>query len=157
MDAEKIGLALFGAVVGATGWLVVGMYLQRRDAGWRARSGARAVWFELGINRVAVDLALDHRVFTPLSRATFERLLPDLAMWLPFEDLEVVARAYQGHAGYEQAWREADLPDAVRDGVLSALATAHAEAHNRIGRRAFGEREQRRREEAAHKRSRADV
>jgi len=137
MDVERIGLAVFGAFVGALGWLVVGMFLQRRDAERRARSAARAVWFEIGINAVGIELARDHGVFTALSRSSFDRLLPDLATWLPLDELEVIAGAYQGHAGYEQAWRDTSLPEAVRRALLSRLAEATRDAHDRLAGRAF--------------------
>lgn len=137
MDLERVGLAAFGAIVGAAGWLVVGLFLQRREAERRARSAARAVWFELGINALSVELARDHAVFTPLSRATFDRLLPDLALWLPLGELEIIARAYQGHAGYEQAWRDPALPESVRPEILAGLATAQRKAHDCLAERAF--------------------
>lgn len=137
MDLERIGLALFGAVVGAGGWLVVGMYLQRRDVVGRARSAARAVWFELRNNEVNVELARDHAQFLPLARATFDRLLPELAAWFQLEQLEAVARAYQGHAGYEQAWHDERLPEPVRRQVLSSLLEAHRLAADILAGRAF--------------------
>jgi len=137
MDLEKVGLALFGAVIGSAGWLVVGLFLQRRDAARRARSAARAVWFELRGNTINVELARDHGQFLPLSRATFERLLPDLAAWLPLPQLETVARPYQGHAGYEQAWRDEDLPGPVRTALLTNLVDVHNLAADTLASRAF--------------------
>jgi hypothetical protein len=137
MDFERLSLALFGAVVGSAGWLVVGMYLQRRDATRRARSGARAVWFEVRNNTLNVELARDHGQFLPLSRVTFERLLPDLAAWLPLQELESVARPYQGHAGYEQAWRDESLPSPVRAAILGGLVDAHRAASDVLAQRAF--------------------
>lgn len=137
MTVESIGLALFGAFVGAAGWLVVGLFLQRRDAVRRARSAARAVWFELRNNTLNVELARDHGQFLPLSRTTFDGLLPDLATWLPLDELEAVARPYQGHAGYEQAWRDDRLPTAVRGKLLSNLVEVHEGAANVLAGRAF--------------------
>ena len=143
MDAERVALAAVGAMLGAAGWLVVGLFLQRRDAVRRARSAARAVWFELGINAVTVELARDHGVFSPLSRASFERLLPDLAVGLPLAELAVIARAYEGHPGYEQAWRDPSLPEEIRQQILGNVAGAQRTAHERLARRAFGGRERR--------------
>ena len=138
MDLGQVGFVLFGAVVGALGSIVVGVFLQRRDAESRARSAARAVWFEIGINAVAIELARDHGVFTPLTRSSFDRLLPDLAIWLPLDELRLVAGAYQGQAGYEQAWRDASLPATVRRELLSRLADATHDAHDHLAGRAFG-------------------
>ncbi len=137
MNLESIGLALFGALVGAAGWLVVGLFLQRRDAMRRARNAARAVWFELRNNTLNVELARDHGHFLPLSRATFDGLLPDLAAWLPLDELEAVARPYQGHAGYEQAWRDDRLPTTVRATLLSNLVEVHEGAAKVLAGRAF--------------------
>jgi len=138
MDLGQVGFVLFGAVVGALGSVVVGVFLQRRETESRARSAARAVWFEIGINAVAIELARDHGVFTALTRSSFERLLPDLAIWLPLDELRIVAGAYQGQAGYEQAWRDASLPAPVRRELLSRLADATHAAHDRLAGRAFG-------------------
>lgn len=138
MDLGQVGFVLFGAVVGALGSVAVGVFLQRRESDSRARSAARAVWFEIGINAVAIELARDHGVFTPLTRSSFDRLLPDLAIWLPLDELRLVAGAYQGHAGYEQAWRDTSLPEPVRRQLLARLAEATHGAHDRLAGRAFG-------------------
>src|SRR3712207_10268 len=108
MDAGQLVVPFLGAVLGSTGTLAVGLLLQRRDARSRARSAGRAVWFELRNNAQCVELARDHAQFLPLSRTAFERLLPDLATWLPLTELEVVATPYQGHAGYDQAWHRSE-------------------------------------------------
>jgi hypothetical protein len=71
--------ALIGAVFGAAGWLLVGLYMQRRQYERQARNAARAVYFELVVNHIDVDVALRHGAFSTLSRASFERLLPELA------------------------------------------------------------------------------
>jgi len=137
MELGQLASALVGAFLGGIVTLTVGLTLQRRDRGMRARSAARAVWFELGINAVSIELARDHGVFTALSRSTFERLLPDLAIWLPLDDLQAIAFAYQGHAGYEQAWHATDLPAPVRTQLLGRLAEVTHQAHDRIAARAF--------------------
>ena len=77
MELGQVGFVLFGAVVAALGSVAVGLFLQRRESHSRARSAARAVWFEIGINAVAIELARDHGVFTALTRSSFDRLLPD--------------------------------------------------------------------------------
>jgi hypothetical protein len=137
MEIGQLASALFGAFLGGVVTLTVGLTLQRRDRANRARSAARAVWFELGINAVGIELARDHGVFAALSRSTFERLLPDLATWLPLDDLRAVALAYQGHAGFEQAWHDPTLPAPVRAQVLGRLAEVTHQAHERIAVRAF--------------------
>ena len=138
MELGQIAFALFGAAIGATGSIVVGLTLQRRDREARARSAARAVWFEIGINAVSIELARDHGVYSSLSRSSFDRLLPDLAMWLPLDDLKAIAIAYQGHAGYEQASHDATLPEPVRRQLLGRLADVTHHAHDRLAVRAFG-------------------
>ena len=120
VDLSAIGFAVFGAIVGALGSILAGLLLQRREGEARSRAAARAVWFEIGINAVAIDVARDHEVFSALSRSSFDRLLPDLATWLPLDDLQLIALAYQGHAGYEQAWRDTTIPQPVRHQVPSA-------------------------------------
>jgi hypothetical protein len=137
MDLEKIGLALFGAIIGSAGAMIAGLYLQRRDATRRARSAARAVWFELRNNTLNVELARDHGQFLPLSRATFDRLLTDLTVWLPLAELEVVASPYQGHAGYEQAWRQEALPPTIRAAILVNLVEGHHRGADVLAARAF--------------------
>jgi hypothetical protein len=138
MELGQLASALVGAFLGGVVTLTVGLTLQRRDRAARARSAARAVWFELGINAVGIELARDHGVFAALSRSTFDRLLPDLAIWLPLDDLKAVALAYQGHAGFEQAWHDTTLPEAVRTQLLGRLAEVTHQAHDRIAARAFG-------------------
>jgi hypothetical protein len=135
VDLSQIAVALLGAVVGAGGALVAGVVLQRREGTRRARNAARALWFELRSNEVCVLLARDHGQFLPLSRTTYERLLPDLAGWLRLDELETVAAPYQGHAGYDQAWHDASLPPALRGEILARLVKAHDEATRLLGAR----------------------
>ena len=58
MTAEQVASALIGAFFGAFGWLLVGLYMQRRLHDRQARNAARAVYFELAVNRIDVDVAL---------------------------------------------------------------------------------------------------
>jgi hypothetical protein len=128
MDAERWALALLGAAVGSIGWLLVGMYLQRRDADRRARSALRAVYFELELNAVNARIAREHRRFAALSRANFDRTLPDVAMLLAPDALGTLVTAYHGHAGYEQLATEEGIPPAVANGALSGIVDAHDRA-----------------------------
>ncbi|CAN5791042.1 hypothetical protein BH24CHL6_BH24CHL6_17120 [soil metagenome] len=137
MTAEQVASALIGAFFGAFGWLLVGLYMQRRQHERQARNAARAVYFELEVNRINIDVALHHGVFQPLGRTSFERLLPELATWLHAEELETLARAYMSHAGYQQLQTNADLPESVRRGLLERLAREHASAIRAIAERAF--------------------
>ncbi len=89
--------------------LVVGLFIQRQQVARVARNSARAVYFELAVNAIAVTLARDHGVFQPLARATFDRLLPELAALLSMDDLQTVAQAYMGHAGYDQLQRDPEI------------------------------------------------
>ena len=83
MDLERLFLAILGAVVGVLGWLLVGLYINRREYARRARNAGRAVYFELVANQLAVFTALTYGSWGQLSRATYDRLLPELATWLP--------------------------------------------------------------------------
>jgi hypothetical protein len=98
--------AAIGAFFGAAGWLLVGLFMQRRAAQLQARNAARAVYFELAMNAIDIKVAAEHMVFQPLRRQSFDRLLPELATWLAAEDLEVIVRSYMSQAGYEQAQRD---------------------------------------------------
>ncbi len=89
MDLELLLPGIIGAFVGVIGWLGVGIYIQRRQFGRQARNAGRAVYFELDVNRVAIEVALAHGSFTPLARSAFDRLLPELAMLLSADDLRV--------------------------------------------------------------------
>ena len=140
MDLERLAIGVVGAMVGVLGWLFVGLYIQRRDHAVRARSAARAVYFELELNAVNVDIARDHGQFAPLTRATFDRLLPEVATWLTPTELRLVVSAYQGQAGYDQTAQDGSLPDAVRKAVLVAISDAHHEALRTLEKRAFGQR-----------------
>lgn len=137
MDAERWALALLGAAVGSIGWLFVGMYLQRRDANRRARSALRAVYFELELNAVNVEIARQHGRFSSLSRANFDRTLPDVAMLLAPDDLGNLVTAYHGHAGYEQLSTEEGIPSGVAAAALAGIAEAHERALDVVRKECF--------------------
>ena len=111
--------------------------MQRRANDRAARNAARAVYFELAMNEIDIDVAADHRVFSTLRRGAFDRLLPELATWLEAEELETIVRAYMSHAGYEQAQRETQLPDAVKRALLTRVLSEHEAASGVLRRRAF--------------------
>ena len=141
MTAEQVASALIGAFFGAFGWLLVGLFMQRRLHDRQARNAARAVYFELAVNRIDVDVALRHGVFGALSRASFERLLPELATWLRADELETLARAYMSHAGYQQLERDATIPAAVRRALLERILAQHDAATGVLRTRAFSARD----------------
>ncbi len=139
---ERLLIGAFGALVGALGWLGVALIMERRAATKRARDAGRAVYFELRANHLHVLTARDHNVFGELSRATYERLLPEMATWLPARDLETLVEAYMGHAGYAQASTDQKVPDAVRRHLLGIVAERQAEAIAILRRRVFNKDEQ---------------
>jgi hypothetical protein len=141
VDLERLLPLFVGAVFGALGWLVVGMYLSRRQNERQARNAARAVYFELAMNEIDIDVAASHNVFGPLRRGAFDRLLPELATWLEPDELETIVRAYMSHAGYEQAQREESLPAPVKRALLTRVLTEHEEASGVLRRRAFSAKE----------------
>ena len=87
--SQFIALAV-GAFLGAFGWLLVGLYLNRRANERTSRAAARAVYFELSMNEIDIDVAATHGVFSPLRRGSFDRLLPELTSWLAPEDMLAV-------------------------------------------------------------------
>jgi hypothetical protein len=107
---QQLLIGLTGTLVGVIGWLFVGMYIQRRDARRHARNAGRAVYFELGANQLAIFTALEYGMFGPLSRASYDQLLPELATWLPADELQALVLAYLGQGGYAQVSGEASLP-----------------------------------------------
>lgn len=137
MTFDQLLTAAIGAFFGAAGWLLVGLYMQRRQADRQARNAARAVYFELAMNGIDVGVAADHLVFQPLRRGSFDRLLPELATWLDANELEVIVRAYMSHAGYEQAQRDAQLPASVRMALLRKVLEQNNAAADLLRRRAF--------------------
>jgi hypothetical protein len=141
MSFDQLISAAIGAFFGASGWLLVGLYMQRRAAQIQARNAARAVYFELAMNSIDIKVAADHLVFQPLRRQSFDRLLPELATWLAAEDLETIVRAYMSHAGYEQAQRDEKLPAPVRAAVLQSVKVQHRAATDLLRQKAFSEQE----------------
>jgi len=137
MDADRLVTAFIGAFFGAAGWLVVGLFIQRQQVARVARNSARAVYFELAVNAIAVTLARDHGVFQPLARSTFDRLLPELAALLSMDELQTVAQAYMGHAGYDRLQRDPGLPAEVRRTIVSRADEQHRSATAVLMRRAF--------------------
>jgi hypothetical protein len=144
MQIETLVPGIIGAFVGVIGWLFVGIYIQRRQFLRQARNAARAVFFELDVNRVALSVARDFGSYAPLDRTAFERLLPELATLLPAADLKVIVSAYMAHAGYRQLSSEAqDLPAQVRARALEGILAAHERALETLKKRAFSAREAR--------------
>ncbi|MBA2254648.1 MAG: hypothetical protein H0W07_06010 [Chloroflexi bacterium] len=144
MDAERLLTALIGALFGAAGWLVVGLYIQRRQYDRQARNAARAVYFELAVNEIDVRVAAEHGAFKALGRSTFDRLLPELATWLDAMDLQTIAHAYMSHAGYEQVQRNGSMPQSVRAAVLIRVLEQQRAAIAVLRTRAFSPEEARR-------------
>jgi len=142
MDADRLLTAFLGAFLGAAGWLVVGLFIQRQQFARVARNSARAVYFELAVNAIAITLSREHGVFQPLARGTFDRLLPELAALLSMDDLQTVAQAYMGHAGYEQLQRDHGVPAEVRRAILTRGEEQHRAASEVLVRRAFSHEEQ---------------
>lgn len=141
MELNQFVTALVGAFFGAAGWLLVGLYMARKSAERLARNAARAVYFELAMNEIDIDVAQKHGIFGPLRHSSFDRLLPELATWLETEELESIARAYMSHAGYEQIERDDKLPAPVRSAVLQRVVDEHKAASDLLRKRAFSVRE----------------
>lgn len=112
---------IVGAFVGAIGWLFVGLYIQRRQFIRQAKNSARAVYFEVAMNRLSVQVALEYGSFSPLSRTSFDRLLPELATWLRPGELHTIVTAYMAHAGYEQMSSDSELPPEIRRQALAGI------------------------------------
>jgi hypothetical protein len=141
MSIETVLTAAVGAFFGAAGWLLVGMFLSRRQANLEARNAARAVYFELSMNAIDVNVAEQHLVFQPLRRGSFDSLLPKLATWLHADELETIVKAYMSHSGYEQAQRDEKLPATVRKAVLHKVLEEQRAAMALLLRRSFSPRD----------------
>ena len=128
MELRDLLPGIIGSFVGVMGWLLVGLYIQRRQFMRQARNAAKAVYFELDVNLAALSVAREHGLFADLDRSSFERLLPELATLLSAPDLRAVVDAYMAHAGYRQLAAREDLPGEVRRVALSAMANAHDRA-----------------------------
>jgi hypothetical protein len=148
MELRDLLPGIIGSFVGVMGWLLVGLYIQRRQFMRQARNAAKAVYFELDVNRSTISVAREHGLFADLDRTSFERLLPELATLLPAQDLRAVVDAYMTHAGYRQLASRDDLPADVRRAALAtfggnhdrALTTLRACAFTGAERRAIEER-----------------
>lgn len=141
MEPQQILALAVGAFFGAMGWLLVGLYMQRRAAVRQSRSAARAVYFELRMNEIDIGVAADHGVYQTLRRASFDRLLPDLATWLTADELSTIVTAYMSQAGYDQVQRDERLPAPVRGAVLKRVLDQHRAATDLLLRRAFTQNE----------------
>jgi hypothetical protein len=119
----------------------VGLYIQRRQFMRQARNAAKAVYFELDVNRSAISVAHDHALFADLDRSSFERLLPELATLLRAADLRTVVDAYMTHAGYRQLASRDELPADVRRMALTKFIGAHEAALASLRSCAFTSRE----------------
>ena len=128
MDWRDLLPGIIGSFVGVMGWLVVGIYIQRRQFVRQARNAAKAVYFELDVNRSTLAVAREHGLFADLDRSSFERLLPELATLLDAPRLRTVVDAYMTHAGYRQLASREDLPSEVRRTALGTFADAHDRA-----------------------------
>jgi hypothetical protein len=128
MEWRDLLPGIIGSFVGVMGWLLVGLYIQRRQFVRQARNAAKAVYFELDVNLAALAVAREHGLFADLDRSSFERLLPELATLLSAPDLKTVVDAYMAHAGYRQLASREDLPAEVRRVALAAMADAHERA-----------------------------
>lgn len=137
MDIEHLAPGIIGTFVGVIGWLLVGLFIQRRQFVRQARNAARAVYFELDVNRMNVEVARDYGSFTPLNRSSFERLLPELATLIGPAELRTIVSAYIAHAGYQQASTDSELPPEVRREALAAILAAHDDALAVLRRCAF--------------------
>lgn len=140
MELRDLVPGVIGSFVGVVGWLLVGIYIQRRQFVRQARNAAKAVFFELDVNHVAVTVARDTGSFAKLDRSAYERLLPELATILPASELKVVVAAYMTHAGYEQM-ATAQLPGDVRHRALDAILAAHNRALDQLRMQAFSANE----------------
>ncbi|HUR15657.1 MAG TPA: hypothetical protein VMZ33_00100 [Candidatus Limnocylindrales bacterium] len=142
MDFERLAPVVIGAVFGALGWLFVGLYMQRKANDRLARNAGRAVYFELAMNEIDVEVASTHSVFGQLRRSAFDRLLPELATWLEPDQLETVVRAYMSHAGYDQVQRDEKLPHPVKVALLKRVLDEHESAATLLRQRVFSAKEQ---------------
>lgn len=128
MEWQAVVPAIIGSFVGVMGWLLVGIYIQRRQFVRQARNAAKAVYFELDVNLATISVAREHGLFVDLDRSAFERLLPELSTLLDAPALKTVVDAYMTHAGYRQLASRDDLPPDVRKAALSTYAAVHQSA-----------------------------
>ena len=148
MNPSVLIPGIVGAICGALGWLLVGLYMARRQYARTAKNAGRAVYFELAMNRMSVEVALEYGAFTPLGRSSFDRLLPELATWLAPEELQTIVSAYMSHVGYGQANEDRQLPDDVRLQALSGILGTQKRAIALLRGRVFTDEEAQRMERA---------
>jgi hypothetical protein len=141
MELRDFLPGIMGSIVGVTGWLLVGLLIQRRQFLRQARNAAKAVYFELDVNLATIVVARNHGLFADLDRSSFERLLPELATLLSGGELRSVVDAYMTHAGYRQLASREDLPAEVRRAALDAFVGAHERALTTLRSRAFTDTE----------------
>ena len=134
-------LGISGALVGVVGWLLVGLFIQKKAHDRQGRDAGRAVYFELAANRLAIYIADQYGVFGPVSSSAYERLLPELSTWLPAPELQALVIAYLGHGGYDQAANDESVPLEVRKQALSALLEAQNVAVRLLKHRVFSAHE----------------
>src|SRR5919106_3294376 len=137
MELRDFVPGIIGSFVGVMGWLLVGVYIQRRQFVRQGRNAAKAVYFELDVDLATIGVARDHGLFADLDRSSFERLLPELATLLSGSELQSVVDAYMAHAGYRQVAARDDLPAEVRRAAIGAFAGAHERALATLRSRAF--------------------
>jgi hypothetical protein len=80
------------------------------------------------MNHVSVQVAREYGSYTPLSRTSFERLLPELATWLHPDQLQTIVTAYMGHAGYDQASSDSEFPIELRREALNGILESQEKA-----------------------------
>ena len=128
VDWQILLPAVIGSFVGVMGWLLVGLYIQRRQFMRQARNAAKAVYFELDVNRSTIAVAREHGLFADLDRTSFERLLPELATLVGAPELRKVVDAYMTHAGYRQLASQGNLPGDIRRAALGTFGEIHERA-----------------------------
>lgn len=143
MEWQTLVPAIIGSSVGVIGWLLVGLYIQRRQFHRQARNAAKAVYFELDVNRTTIGVAREHGLFADLDRSSFERLLPELATLMAAADLRCVVDAYMTHAGYRQLGAQEELPAEVRRAAMRSFLDVHGRALATLRGSAFTAREAR--------------
>jgi hypothetical protein len=141
VDLDRLIPLVIGAIFGGLSWLFVGLYLSRRANEQQARNAARAVYFELAMNEIDIDVAAHHGVYGTLRRGAFDRLLPELATWLEPDELETIVRAYMSHSGYDQAQRDENLPAPVKAALLGRVLNEHEAASGILRKRSFSPKE----------------
>lgn len=134
---------IVGAFVGVIGWLFVGIYIQRRQFIRQAKNGARAVYFEIEMNHLTVQVARQYSSYAPLGRTSFDRLLPELATWLRPDQLQTIVTAYMGHAGYSQASSDSEFPQELRQQALTGILESQERALDLLRVHAFSAKQAR--------------